>query len=107
MQTMTTYSTQEAAAASGATLRQIDYWDRTDVIRPAVPARGSGSRRGWAPEQIRLLRVIRHLANAGASLDLAKRAAAELALLPLDFWKGSHIVDGRYLLNLDSLAGGE
>lgn len=49
----------------GITYRQLDYWMRCGAIRPAVPARGSGSTVEWAPEQIPSLRFVCCVAALG------------------------------------------
>ena len=59
---MTLHSTSEAAALSGATFRQLDYWARTGVIAAASPAQGSGSRRRWSDEEVRALSVLARVA---------------------------------------------
>ena len=43
------FSGREAADIVGITYRQLDYWARTDLIRPSLAdAKGSGSRRRYA-----------------------------------------------------------
>ncbi|MSZ06896.1 MAG: MerR family transcriptional regulator, partial [Actinobacteria bacterium] len=40
------YSGSQAAEVVGITYRQLDYWARTDLIRPSsCDAKGSGTRR--------------------------------------------------------------
>lgn len=56
--------TRAAAERSGATYRQIDYWTRAGVIRPTVPADGSGSLRGWSDEDVVVLTALARTANA-------------------------------------------
>jgi DNA-binding transcriptional MerR regulator len=34
--------------AAGVTYRQLDYWCREGLVRPAVEASGQGSRRRWS-----------------------------------------------------------
>lgn len=51
-------SSAEVCHLTGATYRQLDYWDRTHVIRAAVPAQGSGTRRQWSPDQLRRIRAL-------------------------------------------------
>lgn len=41
------FSGPEVCRAAGVTYRQLDYWDRTGVICPSQPARGSGTQRGY------------------------------------------------------------
>jgi DNA-binding transcriptional MerR regulator len=43
------YSGTRAAQIVGITYRQLDYWARTDLVRPSlVDATGSGSRRRYS-----------------------------------------------------------
>jgi DNA-binding transcriptional MerR regulator len=43
--TETGYSGRKAAEIVGITYRQLDYWARTDLVRPSLAdAKGSGSR---------------------------------------------------------------
>lgn len=52
-----------AAQISGLTYRQVDYLARSGVVVPTVGADGSGSQRGYGPEDIALLIVWRDLYN--------------------------------------------
>jgi DNA-binding transcriptional MerR regulator len=59
----------------GITYRQLDYWARTDLIRPSVAdARGSGSQRRYSYRDLVDLKVIKSLLDAGVSLQSARRA---------------------------------
>ena len=50
----------------GITYRQLDYWARTDLIRPSLAdASGSGSRRLYSYRDLLELRVIKSLLDAG------------------------------------------
>ena len=59
----------------GITYRQLDYWARTDLIRPSVAdARGSGTQRRYSYRDLVELKVIKSLLDAGVSLQSARRA---------------------------------
>jgi DNA-binding transcriptional MerR regulator len=59
----------------GITYRQLDYWARTDLIRPSVAdARGSGTQRRFSYRDLVELKVIKTLLDAGVSLQKARRA---------------------------------
>jgi len=59
----------------GITYRQLDYWARTDLIRPSIAdARGSGSQRRYSYRDLVELKVIKSLLDAGVSLQSARRA---------------------------------
>jgi DNA-binding transcriptional MerR regulator len=64
------YSGTQAAKVVGITYRQLDYWARTDLIRPSVTdASGSGSRRRYSYRDLLELRVIKTLLDAGIKLE--------------------------------------
>ncbi len=59
----------------GITYRQLDYWARTDLLRPSISeARGSGSQRRYSYLDLVHLKVIKRLLDAGISLQQARRA---------------------------------
>jgi DNA-binding transcriptional MerR regulator len=64
------YSGSQAAKIVGITYRQLDYWARTDLIRPSVTdASGSGSRRRYSYKDLLELRVIKTLLDSGFKLE--------------------------------------
>src|SRR6478672_260851 len=63
----------------GITYRQLDYWARTDLIRPSIAdARGSGTQRRYSYRDLVDLKVIKSLLDAGVSLQQARRAVKYL-----------------------------
>ena len=59
----------------GITYRQLDYWARTDLLRPSISeARGSGTQRRYSYRDLLELKVIKRLLDAGVSLKSARRA---------------------------------
>ena len=63
----------------GISYRQLDYWARTDLIRPSVAdARGSGTQRIYSYRDLVELKVIKSLLDAGVSLQSARKAIAYL-----------------------------
>lgn len=65
----------QVCAIVGITYRQLDYWARTDLLRPSVTeARGSGSQRRYSYLDLVQLKVIKRLLDAGISLRQARRA---------------------------------
>ena len=59
----------------GITSRQLDYWARTDLLRPSISdARGSGSQRIYSYTDLLQLKVIKQLLDAGVSLRSTRRA---------------------------------
>ena len=73
------FSGREAAAIVGITYRQLDYWARTDLIRPSVAdAKGSGSRRRYSYRDLIELKLIKTLLDAGQKLERVRAAFAFL-----------------------------
>ena len=63
----------------GITYRQLDYWARTNLIRPSIAdAKGSGSQRRYSYRDLVDLKVIKSLLDAGVSLQSARQAVAYL-----------------------------
>ena len=59
----------------GITYRQLDYWARTDLLRPSISdARGSGSQRVYSYRDLVQLKVIKQLLDNGISLRSTRRA---------------------------------
>ncbi|HEX2048251.1 MAG TPA: MerR family transcriptional regulator [Acidimicrobiales bacterium] len=59
----------------GITYRQLDYWARTNLIRPSIAdARGSGTQRRYSYRDLVELKVIKGLLDAGVSLQQARKA---------------------------------
>ena len=59
----------------GVSYRQLDYWARTDLLRPSISeAKGSGSQRRYSYQDLVELKVIKRLLDAGLSLQSARRA---------------------------------
>ena len=69
------FSGSKAASIVGISYRQLDYWARTDLVRPTLAeASGSGSRRRYSYQDLLELRVIKSLLDAGIKLESVRRA---------------------------------
>ena len=69
------FSGTQAAKVVGITYRQLDYWARTDLLRPSISeAKGSGTQRRYSYTDLLELKVIKRLLDAGVSLQSARRA---------------------------------
>ena len=67
------FSGSQAAKVVGISYRQLDYWARTDLIRPSLSdASGSGSRRKYSYKDLLELRVIKSLLDAGIKLEAVR-----------------------------------
>lgn len=74
-----TFSGTRAAQIVGITYRQLDYWARTDLIRPSgSDAAGSGSRRQYTYRDLLELKVIKKLIDAGIRLESVRDVFAYL-----------------------------
>ncbi len=64
------FSGKRTAEIVGITYRQLDYWARTDLVRPSLAdANGSGSRRRYSYKDLLELKVIKTLLDAGIRLE--------------------------------------
>lgn len=70
------FSAEIARRIVGISYRQLDYWDKTALLRPSIKqARGKGSRRVYSFEDLVELRVIARLLAIGLSLPAVRKAA--------------------------------
>lgn len=73
------FSGTQTAKIVGITYRQLDYWARTDLIRPSLAeASGSGSRRLYSYRDLLELRVIKTLLDAGIKLEQVRNVFENL-----------------------------
>ena len=73
------FSGKRAAEIVGISYRQLDYWARTDLIRPSLAdAKGSGSRRQYAYSDLLELRIVKQLLDAGIRLENVRHVFDEL-----------------------------
>lgn len=67
------FSGKQAADVVGITYRQLDYWARTDLVRPSLAdAQGSGSRRVYTYRDLLELKAIKNLLDAGIKLEAVR-----------------------------------
>ncbi len=75
MMEMNGYRAPQVCGLVDITYRQLDYWARTDLLRPSLQmARGSGSQRLYSFSDIVQLKVIKRLLDAGMSLKKIRSA---------------------------------
>lgn len=73
------YSGKKTAEIVGITYRQLDYWARTDLIRPSMTdAAGSGSRRQYSYRNLLELKVVKNLLDSGIRLEQVREVFAYL-----------------------------
>ncbi|MEM7286350.1 MAG: MerR family transcriptional regulator [Actinomycetota bacterium] len=73
------FSGKRTAEIVGITYRQLDYWARTDLVRPSIQtAKGSGSRRRYSYRDLLELKVIKNLLDAGIKLESVREVFSYL-----------------------------
>lgn len=73
------FSGAETAQIVGITYRQLDYWARTDLVRPSLEdAKGSGSRRRYSYHDLLELKVIKNLLDSGLRLESVREVFSYL-----------------------------
>ncbi len=99
----TGYSGTQAAKIVGITYRQLDYWARTDLLRPSLAeATGSGSRRQYSYRDLLELRVIKTLLDAGIRLESVREVFTYLRRHVTTDIAAAHIViNGHQVLLCD------
>jgi DNA-binding transcriptional MerR regulator len=76
---METYDSKTASRIVGVSLRQLQYWDEQDFIRPSVKlAEGRGTKRLYSFNDLICLKVVKDLARHGFSLQLIRRCLRPL-----------------------------
>ena len=76
----TGYSGKKTAEIVGITYRQLDYWARTDLVRPSMTdAAGSGSRRLYSYRDLLELKAIKTLLDAGIRLEMVREVFSYLS----------------------------
>ena len=90
------YRGPQVCSIVGITYRQLDYWARTDLVRPSVAdARGSGSQRRYSYRDLVELKVVKSLLDAGVSLQSARKAIEYLrSNLGEDVASANLVIDG-------------
>jgi DNA-binding transcriptional MerR regulator len=80
----------------GITYRQLDYWARTNLIRPSIAdAKGSGTQRRYSYRDLVELKVIKNLLDGGVSLQLARKGIEYIRQnLGEDIGSASLVIDG-------------
>ncbi|MDX2380745.1 MAG: MerR family transcriptional regulator [Acidimicrobiia bacterium] len=119
------YGGTHTAKIVGISYRQLDYWARTDLIRPSLSdARGSGSRRQYSYNDLLELKAIKKLLDSGIKLEqvrnvfeyLREHVGADIAAahIVIDggsvvLCEGDELIDvlqnGQGVLNVLSLGG--
>ena len=110
------YRVPIACQVAGITYRQLDYWARTDLVKPSIrTAQGSGSQRLYSFKDILVLKIVKGLLDTGISLQNIRLAVEQLEVMGVDDLAGITLVsDGNTVYQcrsneevIDLLAGGQ
>ena len=90
------FSGTQTAKVVGISYRQLDYWARTDLIRPSLSdAAGSGSRRRYSYSDLLELKTIKKLLDAGIKLEQVRKVFQYLREnLSTDIAAAHIVIDG-------------
>lgn len=90
------FSGKRTAEIVDITYRQLDYWARTDLVRPSMAeAAGSGSRRLYSYRDLLELKVIKSLLDAGIRLEQVRKVFAYMRnSLGEDVASANLVIDG-------------
>src|SRR5688572_26970185 len=76
---METFDSKTASRIVGVSLRQLQYWDEQDFIRPSARlAEGRGTKRLYSFHDLVCLKVVKDLAKHGFSLQMIRRCLRPL-----------------------------
>ena len=89
-------SGKKTAAIVDITYRQLDYWARTDLVKPSLTeASGSGSRREYSYRDLLELKVIKSLLDAGIRLEQVRKVFSYMReQLGADVTSANLVIDG-------------
>lgn len=86
----------------GISYRQLDYWDRTELVTPSVrEASGSGSQRLYSFDDVVALRVVKRLVDTGVSLQRIRLAVDELRRRGTSLAEATLVSDGTTVYAVD------
>lgn len=73
------FAALEVCKIVGITYRQLDYWDRTELLTPSLRvASGSGTQRLYSFQDLVKARIIKSLLDTGISLQRIRKAVGHL-----------------------------
>jgi DNA-binding transcriptional MerR regulator len=92
----TGFSGTRTAEIVGITYRQLDYWARTDLVRPSMAdAKGSGTRRKYSYRDLLELKIIKQLLDAGIKLETVRDVFSNLRQhVGEDITSANIVIDG-------------
>jgi DNA-binding transcriptional MerR regulator len=99
---MDTYDSKTASRIVGVSLRQIQYWDERDFVRPSVKlAGGRGTKRLYSFHDLVCLKVTKDLTQHGFTLRKIRRCLRPLRAHPAKTSRLAHSL--KYLTDGETL----
>lgn len=89
--------TAAVARRVGVSVRQLGHWDRLGIVSPSMaPARGSGTRRLYAEDDLVYLLLVKAVRQLGGTLELADAVVSAVRLAHRDLGRisGLRLVAG-------------
>jgi len=92
------FTGRRTAEIVGISYRQLDYWARTELVRPTlVDAAGSGSRRSYCYSDLLELKVVKSLLDSGIKLEQVRKVFAFIREhLGGDIATANIVINGRH-----------
>jgi len=76
------FTSPETSRITRLSLRQLQYWDKTDLVTPSIlRGRGRGSRRLYSQDDLLQLKVVKTLLDVGMSVQSVRKSLAFLRKL--------------------------
>jgi len=90
------FTSAETSKITGLSVRQLQYWDKTDLAHPSIlRAKGQGSRRLYSQQDLFQLKIVKGILNGGISVQSIRRSLAFLRKL----LNGQHALDELVLVS--------
>lgn len=85
------------AALTGATMKELQYWDLIGLVRPSIHyARGQGHRHQWSAEDVRVIRTVVLLRDSGVQLNrIGHTRTVDVLRDPWHAWDGWLVITSR------------
>ena len=98
-----TFSSRQTAEIVGISYRQLDYWARTDLIRPSgADAAGSGTSRRYTYKDLLELKVVKRLLDSGFKLESVRDVFAYMRdHVDTDITSAHIVIDGSSVILCD------
>ena len=97
------YRVPEVQKIVGITYRQLDYWARTELVKPSIQdAQGSGTQRLYSFQDLALLKLVKRMLDSGVNLQQIRKAMGTLKGLKEPALGTTLISDGNRIYSVES-----